>query len=222
MRRHRGHTIERDVCTGDYRVVRYGTSPGDRTVVMSRPSHWGFAQTIADLDAQLDAELFEQRKADRRAERARLAELAALERERLWLRRMPGSHCPLCGDLRCDVETDDGRPLRLDTDPSSDGVWVVHALRVADRRPLIRRAHAEDGERWQLHSATCRRRPPMVDRTGQARLRFPSNTRPPRPKRERKPRPPRQLALTVRAAEQLDLIPCASPNAAAAPPSGGR
>lgn len=203
-RRHRGWVITRDVhYPGDYTARR-----GDE--VRRYPYQWGIAGIKVDLDGIIAAEEEAERHAAMLAESRRRRELDRAESERRWLSRLPSTSCRRCGAQHVEAQPDRGPRLPLDVLPSPDGDWVVYACQVSGRVPLVRRAEAGEpiADRYEVHHATCPRRPPMAETTGQLRLRLNKTANLlDRPPRRRARHQARQLPLAVRA-EQLEFPTC--------------
>ncbi len=224
MWRHRGHVITRCVFTGDY-LVHTGRG-ADKVEVLRHPGAWGLKQTRADIDAIVDESEKEARAERIREEVARRREAEQAERERLWLRNVPSTQCRKCGAATCDATTEAGQRMALDIDPDPHGSWIVVSQQLRSRQPVIRRATDEPAtERYEIHIATCSRRTPSADRTGQYRLRLGRWVHLSEPSHRKSRRPTRQLLLTETARyEQLEL-PCPSESAPAnpvTPASGGQ
>lgn len=197
------YSIERCVFTGKYLVKN-----ADRSLAFERPSDWGLAQTRADCRAIIDAGEQERREAEQRARLHRQREAERLEAERIYLRRVPHTECRKCGTPFVDAFTEGGQRLPLDTEPTTDGHWVVIAQLVHGRSPVIVRATTEPtADRYEIHHATCRRRLPLVDSGGQLNLAIGRwvQLADQRPRRRRTKRPAKQLSLTAHA-EQLEII----------------
>lgn len=197
------YRIRRHVVTGDYEALL------DGKVAFVRESKWGLAQTRADCRAILDAGQQEQREADRRAEIQRARQLEQEERERLYLRQLPGVACRKCGAPTVEAFTEQGQRLPLDATPTPDGDWLVVAQRVPSHSPVIRRATDErTADRYEVHHASCPKRTPLVT-NNQYCLRLGRGARltEKAPRRRRAAVPRQRLLVTTAHAEQLEL-PC--------------